>query len=138
MAIRKGVFVRSYFAKSGQWLVEMAVGSVVAAIVGVAIWTNYARAIEDANQAGIEFNLVKLQNRLDEYRCDHLGQNAPSLEALTMRTDAAGNPTDDESDGFGPYLQTIPRLVSEGHDPQFGWTYDSDTGTVSVRLISHP
>lgn len=129
--------MRSYFAKSGQWLVEMAAASVVAAIVGLAIWTNYARAIEDANQAGIEFNLVKLQNRLDEYRCDHLGQNAPSLEALTMRTDTAGTPTDDEIDGFGPYLQTIPRLVSEGRDPQFGWTYDSGTGTVSVRLISH-
>ena len=125
----------------GFTLVEILIVVVILGILAAIVIPQFTSASEEAKAGSLATQLQAIRSQLELYRAQHhdYPELADMWEALTERTDIAGNvmgEQDDQADfPFGPYLQQEPTnpftsgsevLANANGD----WQYDEDSGEI--------
>lgn len=130
-------------------LVEILIVVVLLAILAAAIVPQFSSSSKDAQESAATFNLQGLRSQLEVYKAQHLGLAPPTLDKLTVRTNAAGTSgTDAAAYPFGPYMPQVPENplnqqrgveAISAYPPTAvgsstaGWLYHSTSGNVFLN-----
>ena len=131
----------------GFTLVEILIVVVILGILAAIVIPQFTSASESARASSLISQLQTIRSQLELYQVQH-GGDYPSL-AGGQNSTAWTAMTEEDSDGYGPYLQQAPvnpfqdssavnessssdGSVSAAEDK--GWAYNSSTGTIKAII----
>lgn len=129
-------------------LIEVLIVVVIMAVLAATVIPQFASSTADAKQSAVKFNTHTLRSQIELYKIHHGAYpddlTGDSLPQLLIKTDAAGDPSDDGP--FGPYLDgDIPanpfdnsnKVTSTDEEAPTthtgtlgGWQYNPTTGGI--------
>jgi prepilin-type N-terminal cleavage/methylation domain-containing protein len=122
-------------------LVEILIVVVLLAILAAAIMPQFSTSAKDAQESSAAFSLQGLRSQIEVYKAQHAGQTPPTLDKLTVRTNAEGTSgTDPTSYPFGPYMPHLPENpFNQQHSVEAISSYPpSAAGASTSGWLYHP